>query len=44
MFRIISNYLDTLGIKQVDCVLILACGTSYYAGLTAKYGIESWPR
>jgi fructoselysine-6-P-deglycase FrlB-like protein len=22
-------------------VLILACGTSYYAGLTAKYWIES---
>ncbi|HVL75635.1 MAG TPA: glutamine--fructose-6-phosphate transaminase (isomerizing) [Noviherbaspirillum sp.] len=27
--------------KQVDSVLILACGTSYYAGLTAKYWIES---
>jgi len=27
--------------KQVDSVLVLACGTSYYAGLTAKYWIES---
>jgi glucosamine--fructose-6-phosphate aminotransferase (isomerizing) len=27
--------------KKVDSVLILACGTSYYAGLTAKYWIES---
>jgi glucosamine--fructose-6-phosphate aminotransferase (isomerizing) len=27
--------------KQIDAVLILACGTSYYAGLTAKYWIES---
>ncbi len=27
--------------KEVDRVLILACGTSYYAGLTAKYWIES---
>lgn len=27
--------------KQVDSVLILAAGTSYYAGLTAKYWIES---
>ena len=27
--------------KQVDSVLILACGTSYYSGLTAKYWIES---
>ncbi len=26
---------------QVDSVLILAAGTSYYAGLTAKYWIES---
>jgi glucosamine--fructose-6-phosphate aminotransferase (isomerizing) len=27
--------------QQIDRVLILACGTSYYAGLTAKYWIES---
>jgi glutamine---fructose-6-phosphate transaminase (isomerizing) len=27
--------------KHVDSVLILAAGTSYYAGLTAKYWIES---
>jgi len=27
--------------KAIDSVLILACGTSYYAGLTAKYWIES---
>jgi glucosamine--fructose-6-phosphate aminotransferase (isomerizing) len=27
--------------KQIDSVLILACGTSYYAGLTAKYWLES---
>jgi glutamine---fructose-6-phosphate transaminase (isomerizing) len=26
---------------QADSVLILACGTSYYAGLTAKYWLES---
>ena len=28
----------------VDSVLILACGTSYYSGLTAKYWIESLAR
>ncbi|UOD50527.1 glutamine--fructose-6-phosphate transaminase (isomerizing) [Orrella daihaiensis] len=28
----------------IDRVLILACGTSYYAGLTAKYWIESIAR
>ena len=27
--------------KEVDQVLILACGTSYYAGSTAKYWLES---
>lgn len=27
--------------KKIDSLLILACGTSYYAGLTAKYWIES---
>jgi glucosamine--fructose-6-phosphate aminotransferase (isomerizing) len=27
--------------KDTESVLILACGTSYYAGLTAKYWIES---
>jgi glucosamine--fructose-6-phosphate aminotransferase (isomerizing) len=26
---------------QIDSVLILACGTSYYSGCTAKYWIES---
>jgi glutamine---fructose-6-phosphate transaminase (isomerizing) len=27
--------------KKIDSVLILACGTSYYSGLTAKYWLES---
>ncbi|MGB4812937.1 MAG: glutamine--fructose-6-phosphate transaminase (isomerizing) [Methylophilaceae bacterium] len=27
--------------KQIDCILILAAGTSYYAALTAKYWLES---
>ncbi len=27
--------------RQIDSVLILACGTSYYSGLTAKYWLES---
>lgn len=29
---------------KIDSVLILACGTSYYAGLTAKYWLESIAR
>ncbi|MDC6170944.1 MULTISPECIES: glutamine--fructose-6-phosphate transaminase (isomerizing) [unclassified Roseateles] len=27
--------------KEIDSVLILACGTSYYSGSTAKYWLES---
>ncbi len=27
--------------QKIDSILILACGTSYYAGLTAKYWIEA---
>ncbi|NYT25334.1 glutamine--fructose-6-phosphate transaminase (isomerizing) [Alcaligenaceae bacterium] len=30
--------------KEIDKVLILACGTSYYAGLTARYWIEAVAR
>ncbi|WP_428422366.1 glutamine--fructose-6-phosphate transaminase (isomerizing) [Methylibium sp.] len=30
--------------KEIDSVLILACGTSYYAGCTAKYWLESIAR
>ncbi len=28
-------------LSSVDSILILACGTSYYSGLTAKYWLES---
>jgi glucosamine--fructose-6-phosphate aminotransferase (isomerizing) len=30
--------------RKIDSVLILACGTSYYAGLTAKYWLEAIAR
>jgi len=30
--------------KDVDQVLILACGTSYYAGSTARYWLEDIAR
>ena len=30
--------------KQVDSVLILACGTSFYSGSVAKYWLESFAR
>lgn len=29
-------------LKQVQCVHIIACGTSYHAGMVARYWLESW--
>ncbi|GAB3771273.1 glucosamine--fructose-6-phosphate aminotransferase (isomerizing) [Nocardioides ginsengisegetis] len=31
-------------LRDVDKVIIIACGTSFYAGLVAKYAIEHWTR
>lgn len=31
-------------IRLIDKVFIVACGTSYHAGMVAKYAIESWVR
>ncbi len=31
-------------LRSVDKVIILACGTAFYAGLVAKYAIEHWTR
>jgi glutamine---fructose-6-phosphate transaminase (isomerizing) len=31
-------------IRDADKIIIVACGTSYYAGLVAKYAIEHWTR
>ena len=31
-------------LREVDKVIIIACGTSFYAGLVAKYAIEHWTR
>ncbi len=30
--------------REIDSVLILACGTSYYSGCTAKYWLEAFAR
>jgi len=44
-----SLMLDELHIPEeelrlVDKIIIVACGTAYYAGLVAKYAIEHWTR
>src|SRR6185369_18012975 len=31
-------------LRDVDKIFIVACGTSYHAGLVAKYAIEHWTR
>jgi glucosamine--fructose-6-phosphate aminotransferase (isomerizing) len=31
-------------LRTIDKIIILACGTSFYAGLVAKYAIEHWTR
>ena len=44
-----SVVLDGLGltpeaIRDIDQVMIVACGTSYHAGLLGKYALEKWAR
>ena len=36
--------LDAETVNRLTRVILLACGTSWHAGLTAKYWIESWAR
>ena len=31
-------------LRDVDKIIIIACGTSFYAGMVAKYAIEHWSR
>jgi glucosamine--fructose-6-phosphate aminotransferase (isomerizing) len=31
-------------LREVDKIIIIACGTAFYAGLVAKYAIEHWTR
>ncbi len=31
-------------LRSIDKIVIVACGTAYYAGLVAKYAIEHWTR
>jgi glutamine---fructose-6-phosphate transaminase (isomerizing) len=31
-------------LRRVDKIIVVACGTAFYAGLVAKYAIEHWTR
>jgi glucosamine--fructose-6-phosphate aminotransferase (isomerizing) len=36
--------LDDDFLREIDRIVIVACGTSYHAGLVGRYAIESWAR
>ena len=36
--------LDTDDFRHLDKVYVVACGTSYHAGMVAKYALEHWAR
>ena len=40
--RLDESRLSDDDLRQIDKVFIVGCGTSYYAGLAAKYAIEHW--
>lgn len=35
---------DEAALEKIDKVVVVACGTSYHAGMVAKYAIENWAR
>jgi glucosamine--fructose-6-phosphate aminotransferase (isomerizing) len=37
-------HIDPERLRRIDKVVIAACGSSYHAGLVAKYAIEQWAR
>src|ERR1700758_1834775 len=42
MLKLDEMRLSDEDLRQIDKIVVLACGTSYHAGLTAKYAIEHW--
>ena len=36
--------LDESALREIDKVIVIACGTAAYAGMVAKYAIEHWTR
>ena len=40
--RLDQNRLTDDDLRKIDKVFVVGCGTSYYAGLAAKYAIEHW--
>jgi len=42
--HVIRETLTQLPLAEVNRIAIIACGTSYYAGMTAKYWLESYAK
>ncbi|MDQ3538188.1 MAG: glutamine--fructose-6-phosphate transaminase (isomerizing) [Actinomycetota bacterium] len=42
--RLDESRSDADDLRHVDKVYVVACGTSYHAGMVAKYAIEHWAR
>jgi glucosamine--fructose-6-phosphate aminotransferase (isomerizing) len=36
--------IDDAELRRIDKIVIVACGTAFYAGMVAKYAIEHWTR
>ncbi|MBB2955036.1 glucosamine--fructose-6-phosphate aminotransferase (isomerizing) [Bifidobacterium commune] len=37
-------HIDAEAFRQIDKIIVVACGTASYAGMVAKYAIEHWVR
>ena len=37
-------HISAAELRQIDKIIIVACGTAFYSGLVAKYAIEHWTR
>jgi glutamine---fructose-6-phosphate transaminase (isomerizing) len=44
LLRLDEMRLSDEEIREVDKIIIVACGTAYHAGMIAKYAIEHWTR
>jgi glucosamine--fructose-6-phosphate aminotransferase (isomerizing) len=44
MLQLDEGTISDSELQEVDKIIIIACGTAFYAGLVAKYAIEHWTR
>ena len=42
LLRLDEIRLPVAELREIDKIVIVACGTAYHAGLVAKYAIEHW--